>query len=197
MHKQLYRPSSKKVVIVDVPEMLFCTVKGKDDLNTSVAFKQAVEALFSLSYLLKFTLKKSDLAIDYTVMPLEGLWWAEDMRTFSAQQKAKWHWQLMIMQPEFITKTQFSDGVQQLMLKKDLPALPKVVFESFNEGLSAKVLHVGPFSTEGSTVQRVHDFIIESGYRPYNKHHEIYLSDIRRAEPKNWRTVIRQPIQLV
>ncbi len=193
--KHLYKPSAKKVEIVNVPKMNFLMIDGKGDPNTSQEFQDAVEALFGLSYTVKFMVKKGDMAIDYAVMPLEGLWWIDDMSKFSVEDKSDWKWTLMMMQPEFVTPDLIENGIEELRRKKDPVALPKIRFEFFEEGKSAQVMHIGPFSEEGPTVEKVHQFIAENGFERRGKHHEIYLSDIRRGNPANWKTVIRQPMK--
>ena len=191
--KDLYKPSAKKVDILDVPEMNFIMIDGAGDPNTSQEFQEAVEALFSISYTLKFMVKKGVLGIDYGVLPLEGLWWTDDISQFNIENKDNWKWTLMIMQPEYAREL-FHEAVEQVKRKKNLPALPKVRFEAFSEGKAAQIMHIGPFSEEGLTVEKVHNFIKESGFNLAGKHHEIYLSDIRKAAPEKWKTIIRQPI---
>ncbi|MEE9306066.1 MAG: GyrI-like domain-containing protein [Spirochaetia bacterium] len=192
--KQLYSAPAKVPVIVEVPPMNFIMIDGAGDPNTSLEFQQAVEALFSTSYTLKFMIKKGPLAIDYGVLPLEGIWWADDMASFTAGDKSSWKWTLMIMQPEYVTPELFEQALEQVGKKKELPALDQLRFESFHEGLSAQVLHVGPFSEEGPTIERLHRFIHDNGYSRSGKHREIYLSDLRRAAPEKLKTIIRQPI---
>ena len=192
--KHLYQPSAKAVVQVDVPSFRFLMVDGRGDPNTSQAHAQAVEALFSVAYTAKFMVKKGPQAIDYAVMPLEGLWWADDMSVFVADDKAKWSWTMMIMQPDFVADEVVEAAIAEVRRKKALPAIDKLRLESLSEGLCAQVLHVGPFSEEGPTVERLHDFIDARSGRA-GKHHEIYLSDIRRADPKKWKTIIRQPMK--
>ncbi|MDX1315884.1 MAG: GyrI-like domain-containing protein [Eudoraea sp.] len=191
--KPLYQPRPTQVVTVDVPRFNFLMVDGKGDPNTALEYKHAVEALFSLSYTLKFTIKKGPLAIDYGVMPLEGLWWAEDMENFGSLPKDDWLWTAMIMQPEMIDQDLVNEVTESLKKKKDLPALDKVRLEAVEEGRAAQIMHIGPFSEEGPTIQKVHEYIREMGYTNRGKHHEIYLSDIRRAAPEKWKTIVRQP----
>ncbi len=192
--KHLYKPSAKKVEFVEVPEMNFFMIDGKGDPNIAKEFSDAVEALYSLSYTIKFMIKKGKQQIDYGVLPLEGLWWVDDMRKFSSDNKDEWKWTVMIMQPEFITQEIVDEAIEKVKAKKDLPALVKIRFEKFNEGKVAQTLHIGPFSEEGPTIEKLHGFIQENGYKLSGKHHEIYLSDIRRAAPEKWKTIIRQPI---
>ncbi len=192
--KDLYSPSSKKVAVVDVPALSFVMVDGMGDPNTSQDYKNAVEALFTVSYALKFMVKKGKRAVDYSVMPLEGLWWADDMKSFVAGKKDVWKWTLMVMQPEFVTAALFKEAVEQAKKKKNLPALNKLRFESFHEGLSAQILHIGPYSAEKATVDKIHGFVEEDGYEFSGKHHEIYLSTPGRVAPEKLKTIVRQPI---
>ena len=192
--KHLYQPSAKNVVMVNVPQMNFLMIDGKGDPNSSKAFQDAVESLYGLSYAIKFMVKRGELAIDYGVLPLEGLWWAEDMSKFSVESKGDWKWTLMIMQPEFITGEIVAKATGQVRDKKNPVALSSLRFESFTEGMAAQIMHIGPFSEEGPTIQKVHEFIKDKGSQFRAKHHEIYLSDIRKAAPEKWKTIIRQPM---
>jgi hypothetical protein len=174
--------------------MNFLMIDGEGDPNTSKSFGDAIETLFPLSYTLKFMTKKGPQAIDYGVMPLEGLWWADDMSAFSDGKKDDWKWTLMIMQPEFITQAMVEEAMKEVGRKKKPVSLHLARFETFREGKAAQIMHIGPFSEEGPTIEKVHQFIEENGARRSGKHHEIYLSDIRRAAPEKWKTVVRQPI---
>jgi len=193
--KHLYQPSAKEVVQVDVPPMNFLMIDGKGDPNAAREYAEAVEALFSVSYFLKFAVKKSALATDYTVMPLEGLWWADDMSTFKTGDKSCWQWTMMIAQPSFVTEELAGQAIEQVNAKKKLAAVCGLRFENFAEGKSAQMMHIGPFSGEGPTIAKVHDFIEASAGCLRGKHHEIYLSDIRKADPAKWKTIIRQPMR--
>jgi hypothetical protein len=193
--KHLYSPDAKQVVVVDVPIMNFLMMDGQGDPNTPGDFQSAIEALFGLSYTIKFMIKKGAQAIDYGVMPLEGLWWADDMQAFSVDNKKDWKWTLMIMQPRVVTHDVVARAREELSRKKDLTALSRVRFESFTEGKAVHILHIGPFSAEGPTVDRIHCFIDENGFKRTGMHHEIYLSDFRRTAPEKLKTIIRQPFE--
>ena len=192
--KHLYQPSAKDVAQIEVPTFKFLMVDGEGDPNTSQAYAQAVEALFSVSYTAKFMVKKGPQAFDYAVMPLEGLWWADDTSAFVANDKAKWKWTMMILQPSFVADAVIEAAIAEVRRKKKLPGIDKLRLENFSEGLCAQVLHVGPFSEEGPTIERLHEFIDTRTSRT-GKHHEIYLSDIRRADPNKWKTIIRHPMK--
>ena len=192
--KLLYQPSAKEVVQVDVPTMNYLMVDGEGDPNTSQPYSDAIEALYAVSYAVKFMIKKSSMAVDYGVMPLEGLWWADDMSKFSTRDKSNWKWTAMIMQPDFVTKEMVEIAIADVRKKKDPAAISKVRFEPLSEGKCAQILHIGPFSDEGPTIEKVHKFIDSKGKR-IGKHHEIYLSDFRKADPSKLKTIIRQPMQ--
>ena len=192
--KHLYQASSKAVVEVNVPPMTYLMLDGVGDPNASAEYAEAIEALFAVSYAVKFAVKKGPLAIDFGVMPLEGLWWADDMSAFATADKSNWMWTMMIMQPEPVTHQALLDAVASVRKKKpDLSALARLRIEALAEGRCAQLMHVGPFSDEGPAVERLHRFVSTRG-RLSGKHHEIYLSDIRRADPQKWKTILRQPL---
>ena len=190
--KHLYNPSTKGVVLVDVPEMQFLMIDGMGDPNTAQEYSDAVSALYSMAYTLKFLIRK-ELGIDYPVMPLEGLWWVEDMRAFSVDKKNDWLWTMMIMQPDIVTLEHFQEALKQVEQKKPYPGLSKIRLERFAEGLAAQIMHIGPYATEKPTVEKIHTFIQEQSYSLSGKHHEIYLGDPRKAAPEKLKTVVRQP----
>ena len=192
--KQLYTGKAGAIAAVEVPPLNYLMVDGEGDPNTSQSFSEAIEALYSLSYTLKFTLKKSPRAIDYGVMPLEGLWWADDPRDFYLADKSRWKWTAMIVQPEIIAQAQVDAAFEQVRKKKNPAALDRVRFETLTEGASAQVLYLGPFADEGPTIQRMHEFIHAAGRQLRGKHHEIYLSDPRRTAPEKLKTILRQPM---
>jgi len=192
--KHLYNPP-KKFVVVDVPEMQFLMVDGHGDPNTAQAYREAVEALYAVAYKIKFLSKKA-LEKDYTVPPLEGLWWAEEMESFITRDKSQWDWTMMIMTPEWIGQEIFADAVAQARKAKNPAALDKVRLVRYHEGLSAQIMHVGSYDDEGPVLSRMHgEFMPENGYCENGKHHEIYLSDPRRVAPEKLKTVLRQPVK--
>ncbi|MBI3788935.1 MAG: GyrI-like domain-containing protein [Ignavibacteriales bacterium] len=194
--KHLYDPSAKKVVTVEVPRFNFLMIDGKGDPNNSKEFMDATEALFNISYTLKFMFK-FEKGIDYPVMALEGLWWMHDDSLFDMNKKDAWRWTLMMMQPTVVTKSLVEQTIKKLQVKKDLPAFSHVYFESFDEGLSAQTMHIGPYSEETPTIEKVHAYIKEQGFEIHGRHHEIYKSDPRRTKPEKMKTVIRYPIKKV
>jgi hypothetical protein len=204
--KYLYQPSSKEIETVEVPAFKFVLVDGKIEKGkspgTSPAFAEATQAMYGISYTLKFMSKLDNgNPIDYAVMALEGLWWVEDGR-FDIAKPGNWHWTLMMLQPDHISETMFEKALHQVVEKRgDSPALAKVRIESFKEGLCVQTMHIGPYATEPATVERMHDFMKDNGLRDRvglgGKHHEIYLGDPRKADPSKLKTVLRHPVEKV
>lgn len=199
--KELYNPSQKEVSMVNVPKMYYLMIDGQGDPNTSKEYQDAMESLFPVSYKVKFISKK-ERSQDYVVMPLEGLWWVQNMENFGVLDKSSWKWIAMIRQPDFITEDMIKQATEEVEKKKNPSSLSKIRFESLNEGLSAQIMHIGPYSKEGPTVEKLHNFIHENGYefegsRPGERHHELYLSDVRRTRPERLKTIIRQPVKQV
>jgi hypothetical protein len=200
-YKHLYQPSAKKVEVVDVPVFQFAMIDGQLEAGCapgdSLSFQQALEALYGISYTLKFASKRhQENPIDYKVMALEGLWWVDEGE-FEITDPTNWRWTAMIMQPDHITEAMFQEALAQVRRKKPGPALDKLRLEMFHEGLSMQVMHIGPYAEEPATIARMEAFARESGYVRRGKHHEIYLGDPRRAAPEKLKTVLRQPIEKV
>jgi hypothetical protein len=191
--RSLYAPP-REPVIVDVPELSFLMIDGHGDPNTSPDYRDAIAALFSVSYTLKFALKRAPGGIDFSVMPLEGLWWGADLATVVTEDKSTWNWTAMVMQPDEVTSELLADAIVTVARKRSVPAADKLRLERFLEGPAAQIMYLGPYSDELPTIHRLHEFIAAEGYQPTGKHHEIYLGDPRRSAPEKLRTIIRQPI---
>lgn len=193
--KNLYEPSARDFAVVDVPPMRFLMIDGAGDPNVSPVYANAVQWLYGVSYALKFAAKAK--GTDYGVMPLEGLWWADDMETFLTRDKAAWKWTMMIAQPDIVSPDMAKAAIEKTRAKLgDPPATLRL--ESFAEGLCAQIMHIGPYDAEGPTIARLHkEFLPENGLTENGHHHEIYLSDPRRAAPEKLKTVIRQPVRRV
>lgn len=173
----------------------------KDLYLPNPEFQEAVELLYGLSFTIKMSNKKGKQPSDYceyVVPPLEGLWWI-DGGCFSFDIRDNWQWTLMIRQPEFVTREFFKWACDELTKKK--PGLPieKARFAEFEEGLCVQVMHVGPYAAEPETIKKIESFILANGLRDKvgigGKHHEIYLSDPRKAKPENMKTVLRHPVE--
>jgi hypothetical protein len=193
--KHLYNPSKKDFSVVDVPAMQYLMVDGHGTPGSSQAYQDALEALYAVAYKIKFA-SKVDFGKDYAVPPLEGLWWAEDMSVFTTNlDKSQWDWTMMIMQPDWITTALFDDACVIVKKKKDPAALSKLRLETYEEGLSVQIMHIGSYVDEGPILHKLHhEFMPANNFTFNGKHHEIYLSDPRRVAPEKLKTVLRQPV---
>ncbi|MBE1491085.1 GyrI-like domain-containing protein [Plantactinospora soyae] len=192
VHRNLYTASAAPA-LVDVPELAFLAVDGVGDPD-GPAYREAVEALYGVAYGLRFGLKKAGV-LDYSVMPLEGLWWgAEGQRNLPEQDRSTWNWTMLIMQPPQVDVDLVAEFVAAAARKKPSGSLERLELRHLTEGRSAQVLHVGPYREEPATRDRLMAFINESGDRLSGEHHEIYLSDPRRAAPEKLRTILRYAV---
>jgi hypothetical protein len=200
--RYLYMPSAKKVELVDVPELQFAMIDGAiepgSEPGLSPAFAEALQALYGISYTLKFASKqRAENPVDYPVMALEALWWVEDGK-FDIAVKDNWHWRAMILQPDHITPEMFAAALADLRRKRgDSPSLSRLRLERWQEGLAVQTMHIGPYADEPATVARMRDFAKANGYHMAGWHHEIYLGDPRRSAPEKLKTVLRHPVQPV
>lgn len=181
--------------LVSVPVSQFLMIDGHGDPNTTQAYADALTTLYPVAYKLKF-LSKNELDRDYTVMPLEALWWSEDMASFTAaRDKSQWDWTVMIMAPDWIAAEHFDAAREEVQRKGGAPALDAIRLETLDEGLAVQTLHLGPYDDEGPVLDAMHhDFIPSQALRMTGKHHEIYLSDPRRTAPEKLKTILRQPV---
>ena len=191
--KPLYDPTIKGFHIVEVHPMNFIMVDGAGNPNTSLEYQQAIEALYTISYGVKFAMKPD--GFDHVVPPLEGLWWMDDMHEFTLENKYRWKWTMMIMQPEWVSLDVVEKVKNQRMTKGGSPSISGIRFETYSEGLSVQIMYIGAYTDEASTIKEMHRFILENGYQTKGKHHEIYLSDARKTAPEKLRTILRQSIK--
>jgi hypothetical protein len=192
----LYNQPKKEISIVEVPPLNYLTIQGQGDPNQNQDYSDAVGALYSLAYNIKFSIKKGPQGLDFKVMPLEGLWWAEDMAQFNLDTRGDWLWQMMILQPEVVSAEIVAQAREDVRRKKNLPRLDEVKFERYEEGTCAQIFHSGPYGeAERPSVDKLHAFIHEQGYQLSGKHHEIYFNSPLRTAPEKLKTIIRQPIR--
>ncbi|MEW5986965.1 MAG: GyrI-like domain-containing protein [Chloroflexota bacterium] len=191
-YKHLYNPPAKQITVVDVPPLNFLMADGAGDPNTSADFQAAMMALYGVSYTLKFMLKGGDTP-EYTIMPLEALWWNTAEGRLDLGDKTTWQWTVMILQPSFITEAMVDEAGHQLEKKKEITLPPTFRLGTYTEGRAVQIMYIGPYADEGPTIERLHQFIREQGCELRGKHHEIYLGDPRRTAPEKLKTVIRQP----
>jgi hypothetical protein len=177
--------------IVNIPAGNFLTILGRGAPGEDL-FLQKLEPLYAVAYRIKFHAKHD--SNDFVVCKLEGLWWFDDPAD-TTPPREQWNWKLMIRQPDYVDVELAKTARDEVESKKKLPSAQEVQFEFFDEGLSAQVLHLGPYTEEEPTIVRLHAFIENEGYQSRGLHHEIYLSDPRRVSPDKLRTIIRQPVE--
>lgn len=200
-YRDLYQPKTKPSII-EVPAMRFLAVMGEGDPNEAGgAYQHALELLYGMAYTLKMSYK-TDHAIEgfvqYVVPPLEGFWWQLDVKGVDYANKAGFHWLSVIRVPDFIGEQDFDWAIEAATTKKKMDFSP-VRFVEIDEGRCVQCMHVGPYDDEPATVAAMHEFAEAQGYEPdfsdERRHHEIYLSDPRKADPAKMKTVVRHPIR--
>lgn len=187
----LYRPAQQPH-FVEVPPLRYAMIDGRGAPGGDM-FQHAIETLFTFSYRVKFLLKKA--GTDFVVMPLEGLWWADDMADFMQDRRDNWRWTLMVLQPDFVPTDTLSRARASVAEKLGEPAVAAMRVAELQEGRCAQVLHLGPFATEAPVIADLHATIAAQGGTLSGRHHEIYLSDFRRTAPEKLRTILRQPFE--
>jgi hypothetical protein len=193
--KELYNPKAGVFSLVKVPKLQYLMVDGHGDPNKVVEYQEAVQALFSVSYTLKFK-SKNELGKDYVVPPLEGLWWSDNFDDFRSRRKNKWSWTMMIMVPDWLGKKEFKEAVGTVRSKKQDIKVERLRLESLNEGLSVQIMHIGSYDDETPTLLKLHDeWLPEHGLKETLKHHEIYIGDPRKTPAAKLKTVLRQPVR--
>lgn len=191
--KELYAPRTRDFDVVTVPPLKYLMLDGQGNPGTAPAYAEALEALFSVSYAVKFASKHAGR--DYAVAPLEGLWTADDPVAFTRGDKDSWKWTMMILQPDWIGFAEVQDGIAKAAAKR-VPGLDLLRLEVLDEGLSVQILHIGSYDDEGPTLHRLHsEFMPANGLAFAGPHHEIYLSDARRVAPEKLKTILRQPVR--
>lgn len=196
-HKRLvptYRAPRGAVELVTVPVLQYLMVDGEGDPNTCDAYRDALATLYPVAYKVKALCRAQ--GEDHTVMPLEALWWADDMAAFTtAREKSRWAWTVMIMMPGTVTPGVVEAARDAVRAAGRGPSLDALRLETLDEGLCVQTLHVGPYDAEGPVLARMHDeHVAARGLRMRGRHHEIYLGDPRRTAPERLRTILRQPV---
>ena len=193
-HKELYKASATEAKLVTVPKLLFLMVDGQGD-PSGLEFQDAVGTLYGATNTLKFAFKNENPEQDFSVMPLEGLWWCEGIPGFDMDRKELWRWTLMILQPDFVGVAHVKRALTALAEKRGrTPAIGKLRLARFREGKAVQMLHVGPYSAERTTIARIEEFLQAKEFVAAGKHHEIYMSDPRRTSPDKLRTILRVPV---
>ena len=197
--KDLYLPKNEPVII-KVPEIIFVAIDGKGDPNeTDGEYKSALETLYGIQYTIKMSKKGTSVPngyFDYVVPPLEGLWWTLD-KEIDYKNKSNFNWISMIRLPEYVNKNIFKWACEEVEKKKKINTERAYLYK-FNEGLCVHCMHIGTYDEEPKTMKLIDNFIVENNLlkdlNDKRKHHEIYLSDPRKGDPKKMKTVLRIPV---
>ncbi|HXH33737.1 MAG TPA: GyrI-like domain-containing protein [Plantibacter sp.] len=191
-----YSARRGELSLVDVPSLHYLAIDGHGDPNTAQAYADAIATVYPVAYKLKF-LSKTELDRDYTVMPLEALWWSDDMSSFTdARDKTQWSWTLLNLVPDWLTAEHVEVAQSRVEAAGGGPSLAALRLVRLDEGLCVQTLHVGSYDDEAPTLARLHDeFIPKNDLRMTGHHHEVYLSDPRRTAPDKLRTILRQPVE--
>jgi hypothetical protein len=192
-YAEFFNPSAKQVAEVDLPPFRYLMVDG-EGAPPAPRYQDAIATLYPLAYTLKFALKPEH---DFTVGPLETMWWAEAPGGFHLAKPADWRWTAMIIVPDLVADDHLAVASAELRRKgKPAPLLDSVRVETLDEGACVQIMHIGPYAAEAETIRRMHDYMTDNGMSPRGHHHEIYLSDPRATSPDRLKTILRQPIHV-
>ncbi len=180
-----------KPELIDVPPTKYLMVDGRGEPGGE-SYQAKVGALYNIAYKVKFQAKEMEK--DFVVCKLQGLWWFDDY-SGPTPPREEWNWTMMIRQPDYVTEEMFENGKQAAYAKTPIPELLDIRLEEYHEALSAQIMHLGPYSEEEATIEILHNFVADQGFNLRGKHHEIYLKNPLRTDPKNLKTIIRHPVE--
>lgn len=177
--------------IVELDEGKFLTIEGVGAPGCD-EFQAKVNAIYSLAYGIKMLMKREGK--DFIIAKLEGLWWVDSDRPYIEVPREEWRWKLLIRQPEFVTP-EIVEKARQEVIKRKTKLVNKVRLEEMREGRCVQILHIGPYSTEPESLEKMYGLMKEKGLTFNGPHHEIYLSDPRKVAPEKMKTILRQPVK--
>lgn len=190
-YKQYYTAKNTPT-IVEFGKIPYLSIEGKGE-PAGNNFTKAVEALYPLAYAVKNICKKQGK--DFGVPKLEGLWWVKSNKPALEVPRSEWYWELLIRMPDFATSDILKNAQEEVFEKKGLGLINEIKFKTVNEGRCVQIMHIGPYSTEPETIQKMKDFMRKNNYTENGLHHEIYLSDPRKSVPGKMKTILRHPIK--
>jgi len=201
-NKDLYLPKAEPSLI-NVSEMIFVAVEGKGDPNEiNGEYKNALELIYGIQYTIKMSKKGTYVPngyFDYVVPPLEGLWWTME-KEIDLKNKSKFNWISLIRLPEYVTNDVFKWACEEASKKKKINT-EKAYILKLNEGLCVQCMHIGSYDSEPKTLAFIDEYIKKNNLindiNNKRRHHEIYLSDPRKADPSKMKTVLRIPVKKI
>jgi hypothetical protein len=188
-HQDEYQ-ASQAASFVRVGPAKYLSVAGRSRPGAP-EFVAGVEALYMVARSLKMAHKAAGK--NYVVTKLEALYWMDD-GGMTPGAVTTWNWQLLVRVPLFVSQRDRHAGIDRLIAKGKPELVRKVQLMDLSEGDCVQILHVGPYTAERSSIARMHALAKLSGRRFAGRHHEIYLSDPRRADPAKLKTILRQPV---
>ncbi|MBT3239339.1 MAG: hypothetical protein HON98_02415 [Chloroflexi bacterium] len=183
--------AKKDPVLIDVPPTSYIMIDGRGEPGGE-EYVAKVGALYNMAYKVKFQAKEMEK--DFVVCKLQGLWWFDDYNK-PTPPREEWNWTMMLRQPEYVTEEMVAKALEMAYSKKPVEELKEVKLVEYHEGLSAQIMHYGPYSEEEPTIERLHNFVAEQGFNLRGKHHEVYLKDPFRSAPEKLLTIIRHPVE--
>ena len=195
----LYRGSKGRARVVEVPELWFLMLDGTGPPD-GAAFRQAVAALNAVDSALRVALQSRGHAVEIT--PLEACWSVVNPhrapagveRSMLDLERASWSWTALIRRPDSVADRLVDEAMRVARAHGAVPGLDQVRYDPFTEGLAVQITHVGPYEAEAESLEVLRRHITDRGFRPWGRHHEIYLSDPVRCAPARLRTILRQPV---
>ena len=167
------RKSSKiEPQIVEMPPQKMAVVCGKGAPDK--VFAELMPALYGSVYTLKFDLKKKGLP----TFKVTGL-------------RARYPDAHLVPMDEWT-------HIIGLPIPEDTTSLPQKVagtevkIETWEYGTVAQILHLGAYDQERPTIERLHKFIEDNGYKIAGMHEEEYLTT---PDAKVVKTIIRYPVK--
>ena len=196
--KEFYMLNNKPT-IVEIPKMNFISVRGAGNPNEENGdYKNSIGLLYSIVFTIKMIYKENPKIDEYTIPPLEGFWWQDEIKGIDYKQKQKFNFISIIRLPDFITKEEFDKIIKEAS-KKNHQDFSRVEFLKYDEGLCVQCIHFGSYDNEPITIELMHNFMKENSYElditDKRYHHEIYLSDPKEYDKSKLITMIRLPIK--
>ena len=170
----------REPAIVNIARCQYLAIDGAG-IPGGEEFQACIGALYGVAFTIKMAQKSSGR--DYGVCKLEGLW--PELKV----------WSLLIRTPDFITKEHLDTAIMNLIRKRKEGPIESVRLLPLKEGWCVQTLHVGPYSDEAGTLEKMRGCASEAGMDFHGTLHEIYLSDPRRVVPEKLRTILRQPLR--
>ena len=187
-----YYKASNKPEIVEFEKILYLSIEGSGEPAGEV-FLKAIEALYPLAYGVKKICKSQEK--DFGVPKLEGLWWVDSNKPALEVPRSEWYWKLLIRMPDFVTPEIIKAAKDEVVKKKGLSLIEEIKLEIIDENKCIQIMHIGPYSTEPETIEKMDHFMKENSFAKNGLHHEIYLSDPRKTLPEKMKTILRQPVK--